>query len=64
MNKMKSTIWHEEEQKRIAKERNQSPNGGQIVGVVTGWGRQRKRIYRDPFTKESRAIGTVKTVKS
>ncbi len=60
MNKMKSTIRHEEEQERTAKESNQGPNGGQTVGVVIGWGRPKRRIYRDPFTKESRVTGTVK----
>ena len=44
--------------------RIKSINGGQVVGKVTGWGRKIKRIYRNPFTKESLATGIVKTVKN
>ncbi len=45
----KAKEWHTKEQERIAKQGFRTENGGQLV--VTGWGRQKRRINGKPRLK-------------
>jgi hypothetical protein len=60
----KAKEWHTKEQERIAKQGFRKTNGGQVVGVITGWGRQKRRINGKPWLKGSRVTGTAGTVTS
>jgi len=58
----KAKEWHTKEQERIAKQGFRKTNGGQLVGVVTGWGRQKRLINRRPWLKGNFVTGTARTV--
>jgi hypothetical protein len=58
----KAKEWHTKEQERIAKQGFRKENGGQLVGVVTGWGRKKRRINRKPWLKGNLVTEIARTV--